>query len=200
MQVRTVWGALLVLAGVALGACGPGGDQHPPPGTLTVAFGPVAPSVAELTLTSAIVKLDRIQPIGNGPPPMPPMPPRLLLDALSATGASFTFDHVPPGVYSRVQFTVDDVDVQGSWRGTPFVAHLAPFGGSQIDLRASVGVAIEPGQDATLPVRVDPSAWFGGNVLDGATPAAGQITVDMTDNAAVAGTMLMRLEGSFFLP
>lgn len=190
---------LLGCLSVALVACGQG-EHHAPPGTLTVSFQPQAAVVADLTLSTAMLSIDRVQPIGNSPPMMPPPPTRLLVDALSPTGASIAFDRLPPGVYSRVQFSVDDTTMQGTWRGTPFVAHVGMFGGSQIDLRASVGAELDPGRDLELTVRIDVASWFDGNVLDGASAAGGQITVDMSSNPQVAGALLGRVASSFSLP
>jgi len=191
---------LLLLVAIAAGAaaCGPP-DGHPPPGKLTVSFVASPANVANLTLSSASLMIDRIMPIGNAPPPGPPPPTHLTIDALSATGASISFDRLPPGLYSRVQFSVDAVMAQGSWRGTPFSALVGMFGGNQIDLRAATGVALDAGQDATLTVAIDVGSWFGGNVLDGATPSGGQILCDMQNNPATTAQLSMRVNSSFSL-
>jgi hypothetical protein len=188
----------MLVAIAAASACGPP-DMHPPPGTLTVAFKPTPPSVANLTLSSVTLVVDRIMPIGNAPPPGPPPPTRLTIDALSTTGASLDFDHLPQGVYSRVQFSVDGVTVHGSWRGTPLTAMVGMFGGNQIDLRSSTGREIGPGLDATLSVAVDVSSWFAGDVLDGATSSGGQIVCDMQNNPMVTGQLSMLVNSSFTL-
>lgn len=189
---------LLLCATAALAACGP--PMHPPPGTLTVAFKPQAASVANLTLSSATMMVDHVVPLGNGPPPgLPPPRPPLAIDALSTIGASIDFDHLPQGVYSRVQFSVDAVQIQGSWRGTPLTAMIGMFGGNLIDLRSPTGEEIGPGMDATLTVDIDVAGWFAGNVLDGATPSGGQIVCDMQNNPMVTGQLSMHVDSSFAL-
>lgn len=189
---------LLVAIAAGAAACGPP-DGHPPPGKLTVAFAPAAANVTDLTLTSATMMIDRIMPLGNAPPPGPPPPTHLTVDALAAAGASIDFDRLPPGVYSRVQFSVDVVMAQGTWRGTPFSALVGMFGGNQIDLRAANGVDLDAGQNATLTVGIDVGSWFAGDVLDGATPSGGQILCDMQNNPATTGQLSMRVNSSFSL-
>jgi hypothetical protein len=195
---------LLACASLLFVACGPPA-VHPEPGKLTVAFTPEPPSIPELTLSSATLVIDHLQPIGNGPPPMPPPPMPLMIDVLSTAPVARIFDPIPPGVYSRVIFSVDNrngpaVNLQGTWRGTPFVARLGAFGGNPVDVRGTVGAEIEPGRDATLSVQIDVGSWFAGNLLDQATASNGQITCDMMNNPQVAGALLMRVDQSFSLP
>lgn len=190
--------ALLVCAAALAGACGP--PKPPPPGgTLTVTFAPGPASVANLTLTTATLTVDHVQPIGNVPPQMPPPPMILTINALSPDGASLEFEHLPPGVYSRLQFSVDSATIQGTWRGTPLSAEIGLFGGIPVDLRSNGGAQLGPGQDATLTVAVDVAGWFAGDVLDMAMPMGGQILCDGQHNQTVTNRLSMQVNGSFTL-
>jgi hypothetical protein len=181
-------------------ACGPP-EGPPPPGKLTLKLAPAALATANLTLSSADMHIDRIMPIGNVPPPhMPPPPPMLDVDASSTMGASFTFDMLPPGLYSRVQLSVEGVMVMGSWRGTPLTARLGMFGGGMVDVRSATGADVEPSTNATLTVTIDPNQWFAGNLLDGAMTMNGQIVCDMMSNGPITGELNRRVTASFALP
>jgi hypothetical protein len=199
MQSRTSWRVLVGCAAAMLAAgCGPG-DHHPMPGTLTVDFEPALAGVADLTISSAMLMVDRIQPIGSVPPMGPPPPTHLTIDALATAPATIAFDHLPQGVYSRLQFSVDTVAVAGTRRTTPFSVHIGMFGGNQIDVRANAGQEIGPGESATLVVDIDVASWFSEAVLDGATVSGGQIVCDGASNPMTTGAISMRVDDSFTL-
>ncbi|HWE31286.1 MAG TPA: hypothetical protein VHB97_24945 [Polyangia bacterium] len=199
MRARSTWRFVLLCASAAAAACGPGHEPHPS-GTLTIVFAPMPANVASLTLSSAMLVVDRIEPIGNVPPP--PGPPPILhvpIDATSTAEATVDFPHLPQGIYSRLEFSVDNVAVAGSWRGTPFTVSIDMFGGAEIDLRSNVGVPIGPDEGATMTVGVDVSGWFAGDVLDNAMVSGGQITCDAQNNPAVTAQLSSQVAASFSL-
>jgi hypothetical protein len=187
----------LLIGALLAGACGP--PPQPMNSTLTVAFAPKTASVADLTLSKATLVVSHVQPIGNAPPQNPPPPVMLTIDALSSTGASLPFDHPPPGLYSRVQFSVDDVEIDGTWRGTPVHAMVGMFGGNQVGLRAPSGHELDEGMSVTLTVDIDVGAWFAGDVLDGASMNGGQLECDMQSAPPCAGRLSMQIDQSFTL-
>jgi hypothetical protein len=206
-EMRQYVGKRLLLLGLCLGVaavagCGGPGQPHPDPGTLTISFQPQPASVAGLSLATATLQLDRIQVIGNRPPPDPPPPMPLTVDALATSATSTAAMHPPPGVYSRVQLSVEQLTVTGTWRGTPLEVHLGMFGGNQVDVRSAsgTGIDLEPGDDVTLPVQINVGSWFADNVLDGAMVVNGRILCDPQHNGPTSMQLSMRVNLSFSLP
>jgi hypothetical protein len=120
------------------------------------------------------------------------------LDLLSA-GQSFSLTMLPQGVYSRVRFTGDQVELEGSWRGVPLKVKLEQQGeGNPVDLRSN-GVEVAPGGVATFAISVDVASWFAGGLLDSATATQQEILVDAANNPAVAAQLAARVAASFGL-
>jgi hypothetical protein len=205
--------SLLGLSG-ALPACGsPAGTTIADAGTqttpVTITFAPNAPTVANLTLMTATMTLSHVHVLGDTPPSGPPPGPKpmemdsVTFDAIVA-GGSLTLTP-PPGLYSRVQFTVENVMLAGTWDGTPFTAHLATFQGPRVDLRAATAVEVVSGADAgvvAFTVAVDPASWFAApSPLDGLMPdmTTNTISCDDMTNAAAAMTLTTRIGQSFSL-
>ncbi len=189
-----LWGAAALT-----GCTSPPGSSSTQDGVLTLAVMPTVSAVSGLQLTSGRVQIDELTVLGDVAPDGRSMVSEFNLDLLSSTGASFTLSMLPQGVYSRVRFSVDSAVVMGSWRGTPFsVALETDDSVAAVDLRSN-GVEVTPGHDGALTLGVDPGTWFAGNVLDGATPVSGQLTIDSSHNAAVAAQLTSRLAGSFTL-
>jgi hypothetical protein len=197
-QVRILVTVMLALTAAAAG-CGP--PDHPPQaGQLSVTFTPRPPALANLMLASGALSLDHILVLGDAPPPMhPPMMPPLDLDVLGS-GASITLTMLPPGVYSRVQLSFEDVLIQGTWRGTPFQVRIAAFRPAPVDMRSPTGKELAHGQDVAFAVTIDANAWFAGGLLDSATPSPGnQILIDDQNNVMIASALMMRIAQSFSL-
>lgn len=195
--------ALLLAAAIGAGCDGNGPGVKPENSTLTVTFTPAAVSVDGLTLTKATLTIDHVEALGNAPPPHPPpgpMPPDHLTLDLQGAGDSLTID-VPPGLYSRVGFHIEDVSLAGTWKGMPLSARLAMFQGPRVDLRSATPVEVTSGGTATLSVSVDPAQWFAApSPLDSATVAAdGSITCNDQQNQATAAALLDRVPPSFSL-
>ena len=188
----------------ALGGCGHSPDgQTPNDGVVTLRIDPTPTAVAGLTLTSGTLRIEGLTVLGDVATDGRAMVSEFSLDLLSS-GTSFTLSMLPQGLYSRVRFGIDHANVAGSWRGAPFVVALegeAEGGGGSgaVDVRASA-VEVAPGHDAELTVATDYAAWFGNNLLDGATPdSTGQITIDGSHNLTVAATLWPRITSSFSL-
>ena len=199
--IRTMWaGALLMAAALGAGCGSAPGTTPPAGGVLTLDVAPQPVSVDSLALTSANVSIEGLTVIGDVTPGANSTLPDFGLDVLGAT-RSFTFDMLPQGVYSRVSFRIDEIHAQGTWRGVPLSIQLESEDGSPatVDLRSSSGVELAAGHDATLTVDVDAGSWFAGDVLDSATQTSSQITIDSSNNAALAGELLSRAVASFAL-
>jgi hypothetical protein len=205
------WLAALVVS-VAASACGPSTPpvqaQQP---RLVVKFVPSALVPDErLTLTTATMRLGHVNVFGNAPPPGPPPTggtpdggapkDRLDFTALTPGGGELTFD-VPQGLYSLVEFHLENIDLDGTWKGVTFHARPAGFPGPKVDLRADDAQEALPDQTITFTVAVDPNAWFANAVLDGAKPATGmtEIFCDDLNNTAVAHMITTQMAGSFSL-
>lgn len=189
----------LVVVAAALGACGPPPMMHGP-GTLTIDFKPMPAALADLTLSAVSIHLSHIGVFGDLPPSGPPPSDEVQLDGTTATGMSLTVSQLPPGLYSRVEFAVENAMVSGSWRGTPLTAHLGmTFAGSAVDLRSPTGQEVGSNHDGEFTVDVDVGSWFGGDILDTAMIDNGTITCDMQNNPDVTGMLNQRVSASFSL-
>lgn len=192
-------GALLVAAAL-VPACGQSPVTQPPPnGVLTLDLAPAPPSVAALSLQSATVLIDDLTVIGDITSARAD-PPEVGLDLFGAT-RSLSFALLPQGVYSRVDFHVDRLQAQGTWRGVPLQIQLeTPEGApSTVDLRSSSGDELGPGRNVTFTVSIDGSSWFAGNLLDSAAQSSSQIVVDASNNTDLGSQLLSRALASFTL-
>jgi hypothetical protein len=187
--------------GMALWLSACGGSMAPPrPGEAAVQFLPEGPQVADLTLDLASLRLARVVVLGDAPPPpMGPMPPPEVDLDLRSGGITMRFTDLLPGVYSRVQLDFHAVMLAGTWRGTPFVAHLEPQRGTRVSLRAVAGQELVAGQDIAFTVAVDVTSWFADQVLDQAMVQAGSITCDDRANPLVSMQLADRVARSFLM-
>ncbi len=188
----------LIPVALVLAACHPN-MQPPMGGSLAVGFTTAPVDVTGLTLTSATMHLAQIVVLGDRPPPGPPMPAALTLDLVAGTGGTLELDLLPPAVYSRVEFVVDNISLQGSWRGTPLTAMIGMFGGIPVKLRSANGEDVGPGMNGTFTVTADPNQWFAGDLLDSAVIANGQITCDGANNMVLGMMLAGRVPPSFTL-
>ena len=126
----------LAMMTLALLACSDDTTSGPQPGVATVAFAPRSLTIPYIDLSSARLRLDRLEIIGNVPPPPPNRPPPdeppprlpgIDLDALSE-GTSATIEDLPQGLYSRVRFLLGRVTLEGTVQATRFHVTLPPFG------------------------------------------------------------------------
>lgn len=192
-------GALLVAVALT-GGCGQSPGMQPPSGgVLTLNLTPSPISVSGLSLQSAKVHLEGLTVIGDITSARA-NPSELTLDLLGAM-QSFTFDMLPQGVYSRVDFRVDSLQAQGTWRGVPLQVQVeTPDGSSStVDLRSSSGMELGAGHDVTFTVSVDGGSWFAGNLLDSAAQSSSQIVVDANNNTSIGSQILTRALASFTL-
>jgi hypothetical protein len=189
-----------LLFALALAACGP--PIAPDPGVLTVTFTPTKPQNPDVQLTTAKMRLDRVMVFGNQPPPMPPpgppMPMGFDFDALS-TGMSLVYTKLPQGLYSRVQFDLLNVVMDGTWKGTPFHARLATFRPVPADARSPVAKELGPGRDVSFTVTVDEDSWFANGVLEMAMQSGGMILYDEVSNPTLSMQLLDQVRRSFKL-
>jgi hypothetical protein len=207
------------LAALGLGACSDDASNGPSPGVATIGFAPKAVNLPYINLTRARARLDRLQLIGNVPPPPPPgyppppgdhpppdgswqpPPPSFVdLDALSAAPSSTMIADLPQGLYSRVRFILGRISLEGTARGTVFRVSLEPFG-VVVDVRASVPQELGLDQDASFEVAVDPNFWFPPYMFEGATlDNRGEIVCDDVSNGQIAQLLIPAMASSFWLP
>jgi len=202
----------LAILALALG-CSDGGANGPAPGVATIGFVPRALTNPYISLQRAQVRLDRLQLIGNVPPPSgsnpppngnhpPPQdpPPQTAVDLDLSTGSSATMENLQQGLYSRVRFMLGRISLDGMARGTLFHVSLAPFG-TTVDVRASQPQELGLDQDISFQVGVDPNIWFPPYLFDGAMlDDRGQIVCDDVSNVQISSTLIQTIAASFSLP
>ena len=207
--IRGVCGLALVACGLV--ACADETPAGPSPGVATVGFSPRALNLPYISLSRARVTLDRLQIIGNQPPPGSQPPPNFPppdrppsttvdLDALSAAGASASLEDLPQGLYSRVRFLIGRISLEGRARGTVFNVSLQPFGVG-VDVRASMAQELGLDQDIDFEVSVDPNVWFPPYVFENAMlDNRGEIVADEVSNPQIGGALIPAIAASFRLP
>jgi hypothetical protein len=213
-DTRVIWGLALLASGLV--ACSDGGTDGPTPGVATVGFVPKALVLPNINLSRATAHLDRLQIIGNVPPPPPPgsqpppgsrpppdghHPPEATvdLDALASTASTGSIENLPQGLYSRMRFMIGRVSLEGRARGAPFQVSLAPFG-AVVDIRASVAQELGLDHDIAFEVSVDPNLWFPPYVFDGATlDGRGVIICDDVSNTQIGSALIQSMLWSFSL-
>jgi hypothetical protein len=195
---------LPIVALTALSGClQPSDPSTPPaPGTLSLGFTPVAPALSGLTLTRAATVLEDIAVLGDVAPDDRSMISMVNVD-LTAAGLSFSFTDLPQGLYSRVRFEVDSLDIEGTWKGVPLRVQIQPEGYADaetndlfIDLRSPVGQELGPGHDASFPVTIDASTWLVASELDSAVDFDDGIRINNHDNPALRDAILARVMSS----
>ncbi len=195
----------LAMLTLGLLACADETAAGPQPGAATVAFAPRSLVIPYINLTSASLRLDRLEIIGNVPPPNQPPPdrpprfPSVDLDALS-DGASATLERLPQGLYSRVRFLLGRITLEGTVQGTRFHVALMPFGAG-VDIRASAPQELGFDRDVAFDITLDPNFWFPPGLFQGASlDGRGEIVCDDVTNTSVAGALTYAMSGSFRLP
>jgi hypothetical protein len=203
-----VW-AMAMMA-LALLACSEDMASSPQPGLATVAFAPRPLTIPYIDLSSARLRLDRLEIIGNVPPPLPapgqpppleppPRPPGIDLDALSE-GTSETVEDLPQGLYSRVRFLLGRVTLEGTVQATKFHVTLRPFG-RVVDIRASMPQELGFERDITFEVTLEPNFWFPPGLFQGAMlDSRGEIVCDDVSNYWITAALVDAVSGSFHLP
>lgn len=189
--------ALLLVAGAA--QCGEGapGPTQPEVGTLMLTFVPRAPSVANLELAEASVRVERIWIFGDVAPDSHMMISDADVDVLAAP-RSLVFDQAPQGLYSRVRFEVERIRFQGRYAGRPIQADIETEEEREtVDLRDLSGHEVGPGSSADLVVAADGSGWFDGVDLSTAQLSGDQIVIDAIHNLALGQAIAARAIGAF---
>ena len=197
--------ALITLASLA---CSEDPASGPQPGVATVAFAPRALTIPYIDLSSAKLRLDRLEIIGNVPPPPPQFPPPdeppprlpgIDLDALSE-GTSTTVEDLPQGLYSRIRFLLGRVTLEGTVQSTRFHVTLRPFG-RVVDIRASTPQELGFERDIAFEVTLDPNFWFPPGVFQGAMlDSRGEIVCDDVSNYWITAALVDTVSASFRLP
>ncbi len=192
---------------LALLACSEDTPAGPQPGIATVAFAPRALTIPYIDLSSARLRLDRLEIIGNVPPPPnrpppdepPPWLPSIDLDALSE-GTSATVEDLPQGLYSRVRFLLGRVTLEGTVLSTRFHVTLRPFG-RVVDIRASTPQELGFERDIAFEITLDPNFWFPPGLFMGAMlDSRGDIVCDDVTNTWITSALTDAVSVSFRMP
>lgn len=186
-----------VLALVAASGCTPATMPPPASGTFTFDLLPTVPAPGDLVITSGHLKLEQVMVLGDVTPDDRSMLDEIDLDLLQP-GRSFTFSMLPQGLYSSVRFSIDHLELQGSWKGVPLQISVEPDD-AVVNLRSPIGQEVGPGSSAHFSVTFDVGAWFAGNLLDSAQVASGQIAINGQTNAALAKQLMTQVLASFAL-
>jgi hypothetical protein len=179
---------------LALG-CSSGG-QKSEPGVATIDFVPTLPTDTNLVLSSGDMHLSHIALAGTTPPPASPPMVQLDLD-LESPGGVAMLDGLDPGTYSIVLIEYHAVMLAGTWKGTPFTAHVEPVDTPQVHVTAPMGQALGENENVAFTTDIDVGAWFAGDLLDSATVENGTIQIDYQHNMTLANTIAMSVSQSF---
>jgi len=207
LALKGVGGLAMLTLGLV--ACSDEMGAGPQPGVANVGFAPRALTIPYINLASAKLRIDRLEIIGNVPPPppdpnrpppeFPPRVPSIDLDALS-DGASATLERLPQGLYSRVRFLLGRITLEGAVQNTRFHVALMPFG-AVVDIRASAPQELGFDRDIAFDIALDPNIWFPPGLFQGAQlDGRGEIVCDDVTNTSLAGALTYAMSGSFRLP
>lgn len=186
--------AVTALAGVACGP--PGGTQPPKPGALTLTLHPTVPSSSGLVVKGGALRVEQLSVFGD----VAPDPRGMVSDASVPwlSGLQLTFSELPPGLYSRVRFVVDEITLEGTWAGAPLKLKLELDGALRVDLRSPTGVELAPGHDAALTVSIAAGGWLDGVALDAAEREGGEIRLDDNHNLGLLDDIAAHVGASSF--
>jgi hypothetical protein len=193
---RTLALACLCAATAVASACGPPGATQPPkPGALTLNLRPTPPTRSGLTVHGGAMKLEQLSVFGD----VAPDPRGMLSDATVpwASGLALTFTELPPGLYSRVRFSVDEIAIEGTFDGAPLRVNLE-LEGLRVDLRSPTGVELSPGHDAALTVTIAAGGWLDGVALESAERDGGEIRLDENHNRDLLDDIAARIGAASF--
>ncbi|HEX4458098.1 MAG TPA: hypothetical protein VIA18_09010 [Polyangia bacterium] len=183
---------VLVLAG-----CGGAPQQATSNDTLTLDFAPVALSVADLTVDSAVLSLTDITVVGDTASATGTDDSTITVDVKTGATVGAALMMLPPGVYSRVQLDVQNLTMTGSWRAMPVSITVGAFGGGMVSLRSATGQDVGTSSDSSFAISVDPNQWFANDILDTATVTDGAIVCNTMMNPDLAGMLIGRIASSF---
>ena len=192
---------LAVLTAWALGACHADAGDKP---DLAVAAGPLAltitlspPQLEGLMIAEGRLELHHVSLFGDVSADNRTMLGETGL-GLPKDALDVTFPSAPYGLYSRVQTSVDDVQLHGAWRGTPLEVGFEVESFHTIDLRGPA-LDYEPTMGARFTMPIDANQWFDAARLDVATVTDGAIHVNWQENVELTQALVTAVEASFSL-
>jgi hypothetical protein len=171
------------------------GDLSPTSLTLNIRFkAPVAGG--DLALTGDELELKRITLFGDVAADARTMINDQKVD-LPSGKLDLGFDQAPYGLYSRVQISLDDIHIKGSWKNSPLIVRFEG-GPLTADLRGPA-LDYEPSSAARFEVTIDTNGWFDPAALDGAAGAGTPtgITIDYLNNQLLIPGIAAAIFGSF---
>lgn len=160
--------------------------------SLTIAVSP--PVIEGLTSVSGELELHRVGVFADVAGDTRTMVQRLELK-LPGPPTALEFPDAPYGLYSHVGGGLDDITIEGSWRGTPLI-FAVEVENLSIDLHATA-TEYGPTQSAHFDVNVDMTRWFDATLLDNAVVDQGRILIDARHNTDLAVTMSRSVQASF---
>ncbi len=166
------------------------------PVQLSMSLALTPPSIDGLTVSGGLLELKGVGVFGDVPADARTLV-GLVSFALPKDSGNIPFPDAPYGLYSRASANIDDVAIQGTWRGKPLVvAFEAEY--LAVDLRASA-IEYSPTQGAKLAVQIDMNAWFDPAALDAVESDDGVLRIDAHDNEGLAADMARAIQRSFTL-
>ncbi len=197
--MKSCWTLLLLVAGCGGGASAPAQST----GSVAVAFATQPLPSGPLTVDSAALVLEDLSLFGDVQAAPGYMLPDVAVNALTPA-TPLTMDGLPQGVYSRLRFSVQSLQVSGEWRGRSLVVDLVDRDDDDdvvADLRASSGRELTAGQTIHFAVTIDVAAWFAGVDFDQAVVDGDDDCIRLGNgyNSALVPAVLAALPTSFQL-
>ena len=197
--MKPCWTLLLLVAGCGGGAAAPAQST----GSVAVAFAAQALPAGPLSVDNAALVLEDLSLFGDVQAAPGYMLPDVSVNAFMPT-TPLTMDGLPQGVYSRLRFSVQSLQVSGAWRGHSLVVDLVDRDDDDdvvADLRASSGRELNAGETIRFAVTIDVAAWFANIDLDEAAVDSDDDCIRLGNgyNGALVPAVLAALPTSFQL-
>jgi len=190
-----MWGRFSLPIFLALGSlAGCGAPPAPMSASLRLKVTGNAPRIDGLVLTGVNTKLEKLTVYGDvAPDPRTTMPDT---DVDLLQGATISYEQLAPGLYSLLRFVIDDLSLDGSYRGAPVHA-LFEFGETTVSLRSKDGMEVAPDHPGRFTVIADMTQWLTAADLDAADRTGSEILVAPSHNPTRAASIASRVPSSF---
>lgn len=172
-------------------------------GTVMVSFaGLPPPPSGPLALASASLRLKDVSLYGDVQTAPGFQLGNVSVDAL-ATPAPVRVSGLPQGVYSRLEFSIESLEVSGQWRERTLHLSLADDDGDDdevgVNLRSAQGLELAAGETVEFAVIFDVSSWFAAVDLDLAEVDDQTIQLDDNHNSVLTAAIVAAVPPSFEL-
>jgi len=190
--------AASIVAGCALSGCGGGALAGMDAGadtttTLSLSVVATAPALDQLVVTSGEIELEHLGLFGDANHDDRTEVARITFP-LDGMPHSVVYDLAGPGLYSRLDTTIDHVSVIGTWRGIPLSIYTK---GDEryVDLPCTPE-QLSPTSSAAFSLTIDGTEWLDAAFIDGLS-SGGAIEIDELTDPAAVDVIMARVVASF---